>query len=417
MSTHSPTSPTRKADPGLISLDFILLFFMALFSNCYLSIYYCFEQWLEHVSVDPSWRGILLGALFGMVLVTRPFATVIMLKRSRLPAVIVSLFICSGVLFSYQFLDPASPSFEWLLLALRIVQGIFLAIYSSCVVSVLVSCIPPGQSARGFALFSFTTLLPYAIIPTIGEFLLPIVGSEPSLFAWTSLLLVPCLVMSFFLAPRLRQTDAAVAGRTANFAQYRKDLMHSVLLSGLSLVFASMFSFSLATSTGLFFMKGLCSQTGGDPAKFFFYYTTTMIVLRFFFSKRLDTLPRYRIVPIVALTMASGLLIIAWGPLWAYVPATILYGLSLSLLYPLTAAAIYDRSTPETRTINSNFMMLMFDAGGLFSPMIGGFVISLGLDYHAVITVAAGMVSMSGFFFTLDRLRLHLQEVRARRQA
>ena len=416
MRTHSPTPSQKKADPGLISLDFILLFFMTLFSNCYLSIYYCFEQWLEHVAVDPSWRGILLGILFGMVLVTRPFATVFMLRRNRLPAVIISLFICSGVLFSYQFLDTTAPSFEWLLLALRIVQGIFLAIYSSCVVSVLVSCIPPGQSARGFALFSFTTLLPYAIIPTIGEFLLPIVGSEPSLFAWTSLLLVPCLVMSILLAPRLRQTDAA-AGATTNFAEYRKGLMHSVLHSGLSLVFASMLSFSLATSTCLFFMKGLCSQTGGDPAKFYFYYTTTMIVLRFFFSKRLDTLPRYRIVPIVALTMASALIIIAWGPLWAYVPATILYGISLSLLYPLTAAAIYDRSTPETRTINSNFMMLMFDAGGLFSPMIGGFVISIGLDYHAVITVAAGMVCMSGLFFTLDRLRLYLQEVRARREA
>lgn len=38
----------------------------------------------------------------------------------------------------------------WLL---RVIQGIALAVYSSCVVAVLVSCIPKGQSARGFLSF------------------------------------------------------------------------------------------------------------------------------------------------------------------------------------------------------------------------------------------------------------------------
>ena len=48
----------------------------------------------------------------------------------------------------------------------------------------LVSCIPTGQSARGFALFSLTMLLPYSIIPALSERILPILGGEPHLFAF-----------------------------------------------------------------------------------------------------------------------------------------------------------------------------------------------------------------------------------------
>ena len=148
-SQTNQTPDTQK----LLTLDFVLLFFLALFSNCYLAVYYCFEQWLVKVAVDPHWRGLLLGILFGTLLVARPCAIVFLLKRNKLPVVIASLLVSSGVLFSYQYLDPSSPFFEWTLLGLRILQGTFLALFSTSVVSVLVSCIPPGQSARGFALY------------------------------------------------------------------------------------------------------------------------------------------------------------------------------------------------------------------------------------------------------------------------
>ncbi len=402
----------------LLSRDFILLFFLALFSNCYLSIYYCFEQWLDHVNVDPGWRGVLLGALFGMVMLTRPLCTVFMLKVNRLPWVVVSLFVCSGVLFSYQWFSPASPWFEWALLGVRLFQGVFLAVFSTCVVSILVSCIPPGQSARGFALFSLTTLLPYALIPTAGELLLPILGGEPRLFACTGLLIVPCLVMTAMLAGKLRQPE--VTGRQTNFAQYRKRLLRCVTHSGLGFVYLSLLAFALTTSTAIFFIKGLCSQTGGNPASFFFFYTVTIMVVRVLGSRHLDSLPCYRIVPTVCSTMALALLILAWGPAWAYIPATILYGASLSLLYPLMASVIYNRSNPDTRSINSNLMMLMFDAGALFAPMIGGLLIAQGLDYHGVITGGSVMMCFSAVFFLLDRLSLYLRqlnkEIRARRR-
>ena len=300
-SQTNQTPDTQK----LLTLDFVLLFFLALFSNCYLAVYYCFEQWLVKVAVDPHWRGLLLGILFGTLLVARPCAIVFLLKRNKLPVVIASLLVSSGVLFSYQYLDPSSPLFEWTLLGLRILQGTFLALFSTSVVSVLVSCIPPGQSARGFALFSITFLLPYGIIPSLGEYLLTVVGDEPHLYALTGLLLIPCLIMTGLLAPRLKKPELTQRRHT-DFRQYVGRLALGVTHSGLGLVYASMVSFSIGTSTCIFFIKGLCTLTGGNPASFFFFYTMTIILVRVFGSRHLDRLPCYRIVPIVACTMALG---------------------------------------------------------------------------------------------------------------
>lgn len=395
--TSSPASAAQK----LLTLDFVLLFFLALFSNCYLAVYYCFEQWLVKVSVDPNWRGLLLGILFGTLLIARPCAIVFLLKRNKLPIVLAALLVSSGVLFSYQFLDPASPSFEWTVLGMRILQGIFLALFSTSVVSVLVSCIPPGQSARGFALFSITFLLPYGIIPTLGEYLLTIVGDEPHLYSLTGFLLLPCLIMTGLLAKRLKRPEVSQR-QSAHFGGYLRKLIRGVTHSGLGLVYSSMVCFSLGTSTCIFFMKGLCTQTGGNPASFFFFYTMTIIVVRVFGSTHLDKLRPTVIVPLTACTMSAGVFLIAWAPLWAYIPATICYGLSLSLLYPLTASVVYNRSTSETRTVNSNLMMLTFDLAALCSPMIGGGVISLGFDYHVVVSVAGCMILFCGLLFSVD---------------
>ena len=153
-------------------------------------------------------------------------------------------------------------------------------------------------------------------------------------------------------------------------------------------------------------MKGLCTETGGNPADFYLYYTSTMIVVRLTGSDRLDRLPRGYVIPICAFLMALAFLTIAWGPLWAYIPATFLYGLSLSLLYPLLAAEIVDRSKPETKTINSNFMMFTFDAAGLLASLFGGAVINLGLGYRGVITMGACMIASCGLSVIADRLHL-----------
>ncbi len=406
--SHTPQSGGRGGE-RLITRDFLLLILLALCANCYLAIYYCLEQWLKQVNVTPGWRGLLLGSLFGMVFVARPLVTVLLLKANRMPPLLFSILASGGALFAYQFLPVGSPWFEWMALGLRLLQGFALAVFSSCAVSLLAGCIPPGQSARGFAIFSLTFLVPYGVTPTVGELLLPVVGGEPALFAWTSSLVLPCLLAIYLMRSRLRVPEVSV-NPGEDFAVFRRKLFHTVAHSGLGIVFLAILSFGLCTHICICFMKGLCSLTGGDPTQFFFYYTFTIIAVRLLFSQHFDGLPRHRVVPAAALIMALGLAAVAWGPLWAYVPGTIVYGVSLSLVYPLETAAVYDRSTPETRGVNANLMSSMFDMAALLAPLAGGGVLHAGLDYHWVVTAGALSCFMSGVLFAADGLR---QRIRA----
>lgn len=397
----------------LFSRDFILLFCMSLCNNSYIAVYYCFEQWLEGVGIAADVRGILLACMFVMVLLCRPLASFTLLKRDKLAPLACAILLSSGVMLAYPFL-AGGPHFTAIVAGMRALQGAALSVYSTCVMAVLVSCIPKGQSARGFAIFSLTLLLPYSVIPAVGESLLPLVGGEPWLFAWTSLLGIPALCMLPPLAPRLRVPELRSTGTERMDG---KAVLYAVTHSGLACVYLACMSFSIMTWLAILFMKGLCTLTGAQAQQFFMTYTVTMILLRLFGSHMFDTLPRYRVVPLCALGLAVSMAGMAWLPSWTFVPLCVLYGVCLGVLYPLLASTIYDRSTDTTRSLNSNVMMLTFDASGMLGPLIGGAVIQMGCDYRGVFMAGALIVSMSGGFMLLDRLRLALEERRGRESA
>ncbi len=403
-----PSEPPQK----LLSRDFILLFCMAMCSNSYIAVFYCFEQWLEGLSITPNWRGVLLSSLFAMVLLCRPLASVLLLKRGKLLPMLLSIVISSCALLAYPYVQGEHViGVIWLL---RIIQGIALAVYSSCTVAVLVSCIPTGQSARGFALFSLTMLLPYSIIPALAERILPVLGGEPHLFAFTAVLGLPALAMLIPLAPRLRTPEMPAQGAGSLSG---RALWQAVSHSGLFFIYMACLTFSIMTVLAIFFMKGLCSVTGAQPAWFFSIYTVTIILVRLFGSHRLDTLPRYRVTTLCCAVLACCMLGLAWGPLWAFIPLTCVYGLGLGLLYPLLAAAVYDRSTPTTRSINSNVMMATFDASGMLGPLLGGLVIHAGYGYRGVFTATAVTISLCGCCMLIDRMRMIWRDKATQRHA
>ena len=275
--------------------------------------------------------------------------------------------------------------------------------YSACTVAVLVECIPPGQSARGFALFSLTMLLPYSIIPGISETLLPILGGEARLFAVMAILGIPSLIMVLLLSKRLKKPEMPAEGQGSMSIQA---ILHSILHSGLGYLYMACLCFSMMTNMAIFFMKGLCQLTGEHPAAFFTTYSITIILVRVFGSHNMDTLPRHKVTIICAAILALVMLGFVMAPQWAFIPLACVYGLALGLLYPLLAAGVYDRSTPQTRSVNSNVMMATFDASGMLGPILGGAVLAGNMGYRGVFIAAAITVALCGTFMLLDRMRL-----------
>lgn len=391
-----------QQEQKLLSRNFVLLFLMAMCSNSFIAVYYCFEQWLKGIGIPPDWRGLLLSSMFAMLLVFRPLTSIIMLKHGKLWPMTLSLIVCTLVMPVYPFITQsyAIPA----IMAIRLVQGVALAVYSACTVSVLVQCIPPGQSAKGFAIFSLTMLLPYSIIPGISEILIPIVGGEAKLFAWVSILSLPSFFMLALLSKKLREPEIS-PDETAKSAQ--KNLFQSLTHSGLFYVFSACFFFSITTILAIFFMKGLCTLNSGKPAYFFTTYTITIMLVRIFGSRLMDTLPRHRVTVICSAALSIVMASFALCSKSWLIPLSASYGLAIGLLYPLLAAAIYDRSTKETRSVNSNIMMAMFDAAGMTGPILGGMVIDWNFGYKGTFFTAAISAMLCGVFMTMDFISLH----------
>lgn len=381
----------------LWTFEFIILFMLAMCSNSYIAVFYSFEHWLTTMGLSPNWRGLLLSAMFFMVMVGRPIASVWVTRHSALPVLAVSIIINSFAMFSYSYLET-----PYAILLLRMAQGLALAAFSSSVVSILVGCFPKGQSARGFALFSLTLLLPYAVVPLVSERLLTFVGGEGKLYAWAGLMGVPALCMVWPLGRAIAKHDVNHVSSVLTLAS----LGHSLRHSGLGWVYLAGTFFGCTTILVMCFIKGLAQVNGASPSIFFAVYSSLVILSRLLSGNHLDTLPRIPIIHACVVFLVVALLGFALGPAWMFVLMSCLYGLGLGLLYPLLAAIIYDGSSPETRSINSNMMMLTFDCSAAMAPLMGGLVISAGFGYSGVFLLATGVIGLCSLSILCYSLKL-----------
>lgn len=396
MSLLPQTPQAETAPQTLWSRDFLLLFMLAMFSNSYIAVFYSFEHWLVTLGISPNWRGGLLSAMFIMVMLGRPIASIWVIRHNALPIMALAIILNSLSMFTYAYLE--SP---YSILLLRMGQGLALAAFSSSVISVLVRCIPKGQSARGFALFSLTMLLPYSVIPLLSEKILPLLGGESHLYMWVGCMGLPALCMLWPLArtvnPRVMAAQPSASSLSA--------LAHALWHSGLGWVFLACACFGSMIILVICFVKGLAQVDGINPSLFFTAYSSMVILTRLLSGNHLDTLPRMPVIHSCALCLAVALAGMALGPSWSFLPLAGLYGLGLGLLYPLLAAIVYDGSTPESRSINSNMMMLSFDFSASIGPIMGGLVISAGYGYSGVFLLATVMVCLCSLCALLHSLR------------
>ena len=156
-----PPSQTAKPQEKLLSLAFLLLFFQATCCNCYIAVFYCMEQWMARIAIAPSTRGLLLAVMAIVLFLSRPAITWLLYGRKKTSSMVLAIVVSSLTLTAYPFI-PLEHAVGAIFL-LRACQGFFLAIYSSATISLLVDCIPKGQSARGFAIFPsrFSFPLPF----------------------------------------------------------------------------------------------------------------------------------------------------------------------------------------------------------------------------------------------------------------
>lgn len=370
----------------LFSFDFFVLclIIMAAFAN--VGVFYSFYHYLGAIEIPVAWRGFLVGLEPMAAFVLRLFVLPWLHVRNAYGIAMFSLALLIAVSCCYLWMTTVPA-----LIVLRIIHGAVFVLLTSAVISLMVNFIPGEKSAQGFSILSVATMIPYALIPPLTEFLLPYVRNAADIYAGVSVFSLIGIVLMFALRRRFMTAvdgmDAALM-RRSDLTEIRNNFRQRTVF----LLLTAMLFIYLAHATSFYFMKNLSVQAGfGNVGAFFTISTATMIAARLIGASFFDGMRKRRLIAI-----ALGLLIAclaalpnAGGP-FSYYPLAVVYGGSIGIVLPILNALVFSASPPALRGLNTNMTLFAMDAGYFLTPYLGGMLIALGAGFDYLFYTAAG---------------------------
>jgi len=358
---------------------------------CNVSVFYGFYHYLGVIGIPPAWRGFLVGlepmAAFALRLFVIPWIQ----ARNAYTVLMVSLALMIAASCSYLWIVTVTS-----MIVLRIVHGTAIVLLTSAVIALIVQFIPKEKSAQGFSIVSISTMIPYAVMPTLTEAILPHVRSEAviyagvSVFSGVSVLLLAALRNR--LAAVLRNMDTALT-RRPRMDEIRENFRQRTVV----FLLCTAFLVYLAHATVFYFMKDLALQTAiGDMGPFFTLSMVTMIAVRAFGSLVFDRMNKWRTLQfgLVLLILCLAALPHACAHMPFYLLAG-LYGLCMGVILPLLNALLFSESPPPLRGLNTNLTMFTMDAGYFIMPYMGGTIIAFGAGFDVLYYIDAGFIFLA----------------------
>ncbi len=389
----SPAS--GESEQKLFSADFVTLCLVSFFAFCNLSIFYGFAAYLERLGIPPSLGGLILGLEPMTAFLLRPIISMRLHAGNALKVMLASLFMVMISLLSYRLARNNIPA----LILLRVFHGAAFVLLVSSSMEAVVHFIPRAQSGRAFGLVSVTTLLPYAIMPLLTEWLLARVPDEARIYAAVSLFSLPAIALLVRNRRRIERTLTESGGgrpRAVSWPELKADLKVPEI-ARLLLCFLLLY---LTYASVFFYVKQLAKELMVGSAGHFFTLSTAMIIAtRVLSGKRLDRLDRRRVTRgfVVLLSLSIFGLAQARSP-WLFYPLAMTYGLCIGFIFPLLNAELFSASPPERRGLNTNLSLFMMDAGFFTSPYLLGALQGAGLSVAALFELAVGSALLAWLF-------------------
>jgi MFS family permease len=383
-------TPTNQ--PRIFTFEFTGLCLLIFLAYCNISVFYSLYVYLDVLCIPPSWRGLLIGASALATMAASLVASPLLTARNAARVVTAGILVllCCGA--AYLQVRSAQG-----LLAVRLANGVGVALVSAGAMTLLVAVIPPARSGRVFGLYSAAMMLPYSIVPPVFDWLSPARLTYPQGYAVMGLSLAPALAVVYVLGRRSRRRASGGAVRPglrqmAGNAAKRPVAQLLAVNAMYYLSFAALFF--LAKS--LFLARGIA-----HVGLFFTIQTACMILLRVFANRVFDIVPKIRLIRFCYLVTGGVfvLLYFAHGQTTAFVAAFLL-GCGMGVGSPSLNALMYELSAPQFRSLNANLMMLSLQGGSFLGPILGGAAVAVwGYDGFLLVgasACAAGVVMSLG---------------------
>lgn len=373
--TDSSSSPKK-----LCSYGFVVVNLTALFAFCNIAVFYSFSPYLESIGIPASWRGLLLGLEPMAAFALRPVISPLLTLHNSAAALLASMAAISLALALYP-LAHTIPT----LAALRVFHGAAFVTMVSAATAILVHFIPQGKSAQAFGIFTIMTQIPFALMPLLVERIIRITGDASLAYALVAPIMLPGILLAW---PLLRKTRAMAAAAPSNSQSRPKlaDIAANLRSPGVGLILAANLLVFLGTTSVYFFMKERFLGLGLSEIGVFFSVATAAIiavrVVGSLFFDRLDK--RLGTTAFLLLLTVCLALMGRVGDLSAFLLLAAFYGLAQGVALPLLSSAMFQRSAPEFRGLNSNLMLFMMDAGFFLGPLLWAALLAGGVSWETL---------------------------------
>jgi MFS family permease len=384
--------------PPLFTFRFLALCLFMLLAYCNISVFYNLYAYLETLGVPQQLRGPIIGssslATIAGFLIFTPKQT----EKNAPYAIFVGigLLILCGVGYLFETNVPG-------LFALRLINGVGIALLTGAATTLLVAHIAPERSGQAFGVYSVAALVPYSIVPSVFDHLGGLLPSPAWGYASMSLALIPAAAINVALLRQNRARKTKIEGQSHS-AGYQAMLQSlrtrkTALMLLINAVYYLNFSALFFLSKSLFAARGL-----GSVGLFFSIQTALMILIRIFASRLFDEVKKPYLI-----LWCYGLTALGFGMLWGtydqpmVVATALVLGLGMGVGPPSLNALMYALSDQPLKAVNSNLMVMALQAGNFLGPILGGVAVGF-LGYSGFLAVGLA-ANLGGMWLSVNFLR------------
>ena len=365
----------------IFTFEFTGLCLLLFLAYCNIAVFYSLYVYLQALGIPASWRGLLIGASSLATMAGYLFASPFLTVKNAARAAGCGILILTGCGVSYLYATSAPA-----LLAVRLANGLAVALVSAGAMTLLVAVIPPTRTGQAFGMYSVAMLLPYSLVPPVFDALSPAVLTYPQGYAGMALALAPALAVVAVLGRRVAGRGDHGPARRPTLAQMAQNARKRPVAQLLAVNAVYYLNFA-----SLFFLaKSLFLSRGLDHAGVFFsLQMSCMILLRIFANRIFDAVPKIRLIRFCYLVTAGAFLLLyfAHGLALAFA-AAVLLGVGMGVGSPSLNAFMYELSEPAYRGLNANLMMLSLQSGSFLGPILGGAAVA-AFGYGGFLLVGA----------------------------
>lgn len=373
----------------IFTRDFVLSFFTQFIS----SIVFCMliptiPIYLLQFAAKESEIGFLVGMISVSALILRPFVGRGLLTIPEKTFMLVGALIYTVSCLAYLIAAPF-----WPLLAVRVLHGVGLALFSTASFTFAVSIIPEAHRGQLISIFYLANNLALALGPYVGMVLINHF-SFVVLFSACAALSLCALTMTTKMRKRVSVPPGQKEEAGGSF------LSREALPAATIALMTNMIWGTLSAFIPLYALKhGLA-----NPGIFFVFMAATIILGRSCGGRLLDIWGREKIIlPCLMLIIAGLILLVFSESLTMFILVAVVLGMGWSLLFPSLLILAIEQAGPAHGPAMGTFTALA-DLGMGLGPMIMGSILQI-TSYPVMFSclILTAVINFLFFYFVVGK--------------